>query len=66
MYRIFKLTVMLYVSLASAELYVALATVFRRFEFELYGTSRDVDAKHDFFVLSPRLDSKGMRVLVMG
>ena len=63
----FKLTVMLYDRLAYAELYIALATVFRRFEFELYETSReDVDAKHDFFVPSPRLDSKGMRVLVMG
>ena len=52
-------------SLAYAELYVTLATMFRRFEFELFETVReDVDAAHDFMVPHPRLSSKGMRVMV--
>lgn len=52
-------------NLAYAELYVTLATVFRRFDFELFETGRgDVDAEHDFMVPCPRLDSKGVRVLV--
>lgn len=52
-------------NLAYAELYVTLATIFRRFDFELFETSRrDVDAEHDFMVPCPSLDSKGMRVLV--
>ena len=45
---------------------MTLATIFRRFDLELYETTReDVDAAHDFMVPSPRLDSKGMRVLVL-
>ncbi|KAL6721586.1 hypothetical protein ACLMJK_000690 [Lecanora helva] len=53
------------VNLAQAELYVTLATVFRRFDLELFDTTRrDVDAEHDFMVPCPRLDSKGVRVLV--
>lgn len=52
-------------SLAYAEFHVGLATVFRRFDLELYGTTReDVDARHDFFIAASKLNSKGMRVLV--
>jgi cytochrome P450 len=52
-------------NLASAEIYITLAAVFREFDMELYETTReDVDTVHDFFISSPRLDSKGVRVLV--
>jgi hypothetical protein len=51
--------------LAHAEVYLALATVFRRFEFELFETDvSDVELAHDFFLPSPKLDSKGVRVKV--
>jgi cytochrome P450 len=51
--------------LAQAEIYLTLAAVFRRFDFELFQTDRsDVDVAHDFFNPSPKLDSKGLRVLV--
>lgn len=53
--------------LAHAELYVTIATIFRRFDFELYETGReDVDAEHDFMTPYPRLGSKGVRVIVTG
>ncbi|KAH8198415.1 hypothetical protein TruAng_007399 [Truncatella angustata] len=53
-------------SLAYVELHLALATLFRRFTFELYGTDRsDVEMVHDFFVPSPKLNSKGLRVKVI-
>ena len=53
------------IHLAYAELYLTLAHVFRRYDLELFGTGRDdVDAKHDFMVPSPKLDSKGLRVVV--
>lgn len=49
---------------AYAEIYVTLATIFRRFDLELYETTReDVDPAFQFMVPSLRLDSKGMRVL---
>ena len=51
-------------SLAYAELYMALATVFRRFSFELYETDiSDVTLAHDFFLPSPKLSSRGVRVI---
>jgi hypothetical protein len=54
-----------YSSLANAELYMTLASVFRNFTFELYKTDiTDVELAHDFFLPSPRMDSKGVRVLV--
>ncbi|KAL3422375.1 cytochrome p450 family protein [Phlyctema vagabunda] len=54
------------VNLATAELYLSLATIFRRFTFELYDTDfSDIELKHDFFLPSPKLDSKGLRVKVM-
>ena len=53
------------INLAYAEIYVAIATVFRKFDLELYRTTRDdIDVAHDFFNPSPRLDSKGLRVTV--
>lgn len=53
------------ISLAQAEIYLTLAAVFRRFDFELFQTDRsDIDVAHDFFNPSPKLDSKGLRVLV--
>lgn len=52
-------------NLAHAEIYFALAYLFRRFNMSLYETTRaDVDIEHDFFTAFPRLDSKGVRVLV--
>jgi hypothetical protein len=51
--------------LAHAELYLAVASVFRRFTFELYDTDlSDIELKHDFFLPSPKLDSEGLRVKV--
>jgi hypothetical protein len=50
-------------SLAHTELYLAIATIFRRFEFELYDTDIS-DIELDFFLPSSKLDSKGVRVKV--
>lgn len=51
------------VNLAWCELYLAMAGVFRNFKFELYKTDEsDVQVKHDFWLPSPKLDSKGVRV----
>ena len=53
-------------NLAYAEMYMTLAVVFRRFELRLFETTRaDVEVVHDFVAGSARLDSKGMRVVVM-
>ena len=53
-------------SLAHAEIFLMIATLFRRFEFELYETDiSDLKLKHDLFLPSPRLDSKGVRVKVV-
>jgi hypothetical protein len=47
------------------ELFIALGAIFRRFSFEIYDTdSSDVELAHDFFLPSPKLDSKGVRVKV--
>jgi cytochrome P450 len=52
-------------NLAYAELYLTIATLVSRFDFELYETGiRDVKIKHDFFVAAPELGSKGVRVTV--
>ncbi len=52
--------------MAYAELYLVLATMFRRFTFELYETDEsDVRLAHDFFLPSPKIDSKGVRVKVL-
>lgn len=51
--------------LAYAELFIGLATLFRRFNFEIYETTRtDVDAARDCFVPRPVSRSNGVRVLV--
>lgn len=52
-------------NLANAELCMTLAAIFRRFDFELYATSRaDVDIAHDYIAHLPRKGSNGVRVLV--
>ena len=52
-------------SLAYAEFHMALATVFRRFSFELYETDvSDVEMARDCFLPMPKLGSKGVRVTV--
>ncbi|KAJ9616826.1 hypothetical protein H2200_000545 [Cladophialophora chaetospira] len=54
------------INLAWAELFLLMATLFRRFKFELFETDEtDVKLKHDFFLPSPKLDSKGVRVKVV-
>ena len=53
------------INLANAELYIALASVFRRLDFELWDTDEgDVEMKSDFFVPMPREGSRGVRVVV--
>ena len=54
-------------NLAYAELYQTLAAVFRRFDMKLYQTTRrDVDIAHDLLSGTPALDSKGVRVTIVG
>jgi cytochrome P450 len=54
------------VNLAMAQIHLCLATLFSgRYEFELFETDmEDVRLAHDFFLPSPKLDSKGVRVKV--
>ncbi|KAF2685385.1 hypothetical protein K458DRAFT_388265 [Lentithecium fluviatile CBS 122367] len=52
-------------SLAHAELSLTLAAVFRRFDFSLFETDiEDVRVTRNAFGPAPRLDSKGVRVVV--
>lgn len=52
-------------SLALAELYTTIATVFSRFGFELYKTDiSDIQMKHAYLVPYPKWDSKGVRVRI--
>jgi hypothetical protein len=52
-------------SLAQAELYITLATVFSAFEFELFETGvEDVEMAHAYLVPYPKWESKGVRVRV--
>lgn len=54
-----------WLSLAFAEIYISIATLVMRFDFELYETTRDdVDFHHDFTISHPKLDSKYIRVLI--
>jgi cytochrome P450 len=54
-------------NLAWAELYLATALVFRRFDMELFETTRrDVDVARDCFVSAPEKGSKGVRIKVLG
>lgn len=53
--------------LASAEIHLTLAAIFsgKRFELELYATTReDVDVEHDFFNPQPKRGAVGVRVFV--
>jgi hypothetical protein len=55
----------LFASLAQAELYLAIATVFGRFDFDLYETDlSDVQMKHAYLIPYPKWDTKGVRVRV--
>lgn len=52
-------------NLAYAELYIGLATLFRRVNMELFETQRDaVDIAADHFVPVPKAGTKGVRVLI--
>ncbi|MCJ1462496.1 hypothetical protein MMC07_001098 [Pseudocyphellaria aurata] len=52
-------------NLAYAQLYIVLATLFRRVNMELFETQRDaVDMAIDHFTQSPKKDTKGVRVLI--
>ena len=54
-------------NLAYAELYLTLAAVFRRFDLQLFETTgEDVKVVHDFIFGAPRLDSRGVKVVVKG
>jgi hypothetical protein len=53
--------------LAQAELYLTVAHVFRKFDFELFETDRsDVDIARDHFTFAPKAGSKGIRAMVVG
>lgn len=53
------------INLAYAEMYLALATA-ARFEMQLFETDEsDVRFKHDFHAAFPKLDSKGVRAMVL-
>lgn len=54
-------------SLAWAELYLATANMFRKFEFRLHDTEydRDVKVKRDCNVAVPGPESKGVRLEVL-
>lgn len=52
------------INLATAEIYLTLAMVFRRFDMELYETTeRDAEIISDFFIPHGHPDSKGVRVI---
>ena len=52
-------------NLAYAEMYITLATLFRRYEMELFKTgSVDVEVAHEYHIPQVRKGSKGLRVLV--
>ena len=54
------------INLALAEMFLALAAV-TRYDMELFETDvSDVQFRHDFHVAYPRLDSKGVRVMMRG
>ncbi|CZR56606.1 related to cytochrome P450 CYP3/CYP5/CYP6/CYP9 subfamilies [Phialocephala subalpina] len=53
-------------NLAYAELFLTIATIFRRFEMELFETDEsDVKIEHDYFAPVPKHDSKGVRIRVV-
>ncbi|KAJ8068064.1 hypothetical protein OCU04_003638 [Sclerotinia nivalis] len=55
------------INLAYAELFLTTAYVLKRFNLELYGTTKKyVEIKRDHFVAAPAVGSKGIRVMVKG
>lgn len=49
------------------ELFIGLATFYRKFQSELYETDiTDVQIAHDFMIPSPKKDSKGVRMKILG
>ena len=52
-------------SLAKAELYIAIATIFRRYDMELYDTirERDINLAYDGFLPQPSRGNKGVRII---
>lgn len=63
----FHATLADFYSLAWTEIFVAAGTILRKFDLELYETDiSDVLLAHDFFLPSPKLDSKGVRIKVTG
>jgi hypothetical protein len=53
--------------MAYLEITVGLATFIRKFRCELYETdASDVVLMHDFLVPSPKLDTKGVRIKIVG
>ena len=54
-------------SLAYAEIYLTIASLFRQFELELFETTqeRDVNVVHDYFLGMPDLASPGIRARVI-
>ena len=55
------------VSLAYAEMYLALAVLFKRLSFELYDTTRErgIDLSRDYFVGETKKESPGVRVKIV-
>ena len=54
------------INLAKAEIYLGLAMVHRRFEMQLFETTReDVEVKRDLFLPLPKAGSKGVRVILV-
>lgn len=56
------------INLATSELYLGLAMVWRRFRMEIYDTveARDVLTSHDCFIGMTDLNSEGIKVKVLG
>ena len=53
-------------NLAYAELFLTVATLVSTLEMQLFDTSpTGVEFKHDFTVMQPKLESKGVRVTVI-
>ncbi|KAK3374604.1 cytochrome P450 [Podospora didyma] len=53
------------INLAMAELYITIATVFRRFDFDFFETNvSDVEMEHAYLVPYAKWESKGVRVTV--
>lgn len=62
-----KLIVLPHNSLAYAELYLTVATIFRRFDMELHNTTNDdIKIYRDRFFGAPKDGSLGVRVTITG